>query len=90
MKFDRKSIRAYLLRVAAKSVTGIDVPKPRDAQALSDMRFFCARFMVGCMGALRSAGYLWASTSNPCNSSPFRLTSFGGVLNDTPKEASNA
>jgi hypothetical protein len=41
--------------VIAKSITGIDTPIIREPRLSLEELFLCLRFMVGCMGALRSA-----------------------------------
>lgn len=79
----------YSAKAVANSIAGIDVPNSQGAQAPHDERFFCARVMAGCMGALLSAGTLEAGTSNPCNLPPLSLTSLGGGLTSL-KDATHA
>lgn len=73
----------------AKSSVGIGLLITRKAyKRLSVERFFCARVMVGCMEALRSAVYLTSGKTNSVQSATFRLVSErGGHLNRYRKEA---
>lgn len=65
--------------LAKKAGVGIDLLKLTGAQAPTDERFFCVRFMVDCMGASPGARFPVSRKVNPVQSAtPISLTSNGG------------